>query len=353
MASTETQPTSIKENEPIHAGLLRDETLFLREIFGYADTRENGRGLSLSGSVSKLPTSSVRDLLLVAIDIDTKEGYHQIVSNQQFHVGVSLFDFRSMEPSGTIVQAGNEPPDSVIKSLQFLIGDSRYCRRAAVKFLFGQSELILISELKLRLERIVYGRDVVLVGHGAEQDLMVLKNLGIDLHPVSVVDTVKAAQHPLGLHYRYSLEKLLQTLGIPFINLHAAGNDAHFALRALLMIVVKDAENQPGTSIITTLTRILKSIALSPRPLSRQELLTPPQEAARRQEKPKAKQKSGSRKDRWLKRHAKSERKAAQRLAGKNQAIDLDRSPSESPNEPPNESPENDAVSVGWLFEGY
>ncbi len=49
MASTETQPTSIKENEPVHAGLLRDETLFLREIFGYADTREHGRDLSLSG----------------------------------------------------------------------------------------------------------------------------------------------------------------------------------------------------------------------------------------------------------------------------------------------------------------
>ena len=201
MASTETNPTSIKGNEPMHAGLLRDETLFHREIFGYADTRENGRDLSLSDSIPKLPTSSISDLLLVAIDIDTMEGYDQIISNQQFHVGISLFDSRSMETSGTITQARNEPSESGIRSLQFTISDSPYCRKAADKFLFGEYRLIFISELKLRLEQIVSGRNVILVLHSAEQDLEALKNLDIDLHPVSVVDTVKAAQHLLGLYY--------------------------------------------------------------------------------------------------------------------------------------------------------
>src|SRR3569833_697425 len=339
MASTKTQPTSIKEYEPIHTGLLRDETLFLREIFGYADICENGQNLSLSGSVLRLPTSSISDLLLVAIDIDMldAEGYHQIRPNQQCHVGVSLFDPR-------FIEAGNEPSESEIKSLQFTIGDSSYCRRAADKFLFGQSEPILISELKPRLQQIVSGRDVVLVLHGAERDLEALENLDIDLHPVFVIDTVKAAQHPLRLYYRYSLEKLLETLDIPFTNLHAAGNDAHLALRALLMIVVKDAESQPCTSCITALIEILKSVALSPWPLSRQELLIP-QKEARRQGKSKAKPIPGSKKIYWIKRHARSKRKAARRLE-KNQTIDLEGSPSESPNEE-----ESSTQSIGRLFE--
>ena len=116
----------------MHTGLLRDETLFLRKIFGYADTPKNGRDPSLPGSIPNLATSSISDLLLVAIDIDTMEGYDQIISNQHFHIGVSLFDTRSMETSeAIIVQAGNEPSDSRIKSLQFTIGNSPYCRRAA------------------------------------------------------------------------------------------------------------------------------------------------------------------------------------------------------------------------------
>ncbi|KAK6065198.1 QDE-2-interacting protein [Seiridium cupressi] len=304
------------EYKPMHAGLLRDETFFLRQIFGYADTREIGRNLSLCGSASKLPASSISDLLLVAIDIDTREGYDQIISNQQLHVGVSLFDSRSVETSG-----------------------------ATTSSYFGQSESILISELKPRLEQAVSARDVVLVLHGAEQDLEVLKNLRIDLHPIFVVDTVKAAQHPLGLHYRYSLEKLLEALGIPFTNLHAAGNDAHFALRALLMIVVKDAESQPSTPSITTLTETLKSIALGPRPPSRRELLTP-QEEARRQGKLKAEQNSESKKNYWLKRHAKAKRKATRRLESENQAIGL----AGPPNNSPNEMEEDNTESA--LFEG-
>ena len=247
-----------------------------------------------------------------------------------------------METSGDY-----QPLASGIKSFQFTIGDSPYCRRAADKFLFGRSESILISELKPWLEQTVSERDVVLVIHGAEQDLEVLKNLGIDLHAVFVVDTVKAAQYPLRLSYRYSLEKLLEVLGIPFTNLHAAGNDAHFALRALLMIVVKDAESQPSTPSITTLTKTLKAIALGPRPLSHRELLAP-QEEARRQGKPKAKQNSESKKDYWLKRHAKSKRKTARRLERENQAIDL----AGSPNKSPNETEEDNTESVGWLFEG-
>ncbi|KAH7121408.1 hypothetical protein EDB81DRAFT_813900, partial [Dactylonectria macrodidyma] len=71
---------------------------------------------------------------------------------------------------------------------------------------------------------------------------------------------------PPQLYYRYSLEKLLDSLDIPYANLHAAGNDAHFTLRAILMIVVRDAQRQ-HQDIDDSLFRVLEAVARAPRPL--------------------------------------------------------------------------------------
>lgn len=311
----------MEKNLPRHTGLLRDENLFLRQTFGYADTHEDAPDPSSYPLAPNLPIPSIKDVLLIAVDIDTFQGYEQIASDQQFHIGVSIFDSRSVQASSAILQSDCEP-DSMIKSLQFTIGDSPYCRRAANKFLFGQSESILISEVRPRLEHIASGRDVVLVLHGVREDLKVLENLGINLHPIFVIDTVKAAQHPLGLSHRYSLEKLLEALEIPFTNLHAAGNDAHFVLRALLMIVVKDAERQSETPFITSISKTLRCIALAPRPPSAGELAAPYIEARR-------KEKEELRKRRKAKRQARLERNALRRLEPENQAIDLAGSPNE------------------------
>ncbi|KAK3939211.1 hypothetical protein QBC46DRAFT_438388 [Diplogelasinospora grovesii] len=317
-----TPSTSTEENRPRHTGLLRDENIFLRLLFGYADfgyadTCEDMPGPSFRSLATNLPKSSIKDVLLISIDIDTFQGYEQITSDQQFHTGVSLFDCRSLQASGAALQADSEP-DSVIKSLQFTIGDSRYCRRAANRFLFGQSEPILLSEVKPRLEQIVSGRDVVLVLHGAMCDFKVLEHLGIDLHPIFVIDTVKAAQHPLGLSYRYSLAKLLEALGISFAGLHAAGNDAHFALRALLMIAVKDAERQTNTPFITSLSKTLRSIALAPRPPSAGELAAPYIEARQKENEERRKRRKANR-----------QAKLQRRLERRNQAIDLAGPPNE------------------------
>ena len=166
------------------------------------------------------------------------------------------------------------------------------------------------------------GSVVVLILHGAREDIKVLENLGIDLHALFIIDTVKAAQNPLGLSYRYSLEKLLEALDISFTNLHAAGNDAHFALRAFLMIAVRDAERQPNTPFITSLCKTLKSIALSPQPPSAGELLAPYLEARR-------KDKEKSRKRRKAKRQAKLERNALRCLERDSQPTDLAGLPNE------------------------
>jgi ribonuclease D len=78
----------------------------------------------------------------------------------------------------------------------------------------------------------IYNRDVVLVVHVGHQDLWFLKELNIDLQPIAILDTQKAAQQPLQLCRRYSLEELLVAFNYLFKFLHTAGNDANFTLRA-------------------------------------------------------------------------------------------------------------------------
>lgn len=102
------------------------------------------------------------------------------------------------------------------------------------------------------------------------------------------------------------MEKLLETLEIPFAALHSAGNDAHFALRALLMIATRDAERQSQDLSAAPLFRTFTAIARAPRPATVGEIEVPLREA--RQEENVAR-----RQKRKAKRAAKIERRKAQR----------------------------------------
>lgn len=110
-----------------------------------------------------------------------------------------------------------------------------------------------------------------MVCHGGNEDLEIFQKLDVGCQACCIVDTVKAAQFLQQLHYRYSLEKLLDSLDIPYANLHAAGNDAQFKLRAVLLIVVKDVQRQYGDTN-DSLSRVLEAIARAPRQLLRKEL---------------------------------------------------------------------------------
>jgi hypothetical protein len=83
-------------------------------------------------------------------------------------------------------------------------------------------------------------RNLVLVGHGIAGDQTLLKVLGFNLETsvVGVLDTEYLAQYLFG-GPRLRLRSLLIELKCPFDNLHCAGNDAHFALRALLLLAVQ------------------------------------------------------------------------------------------------------------------
>lgn len=61
----------------------------------------------------------------------------------------------------------------------------------------------------------------------------VLQQLDIGQQARYILDTMSVSRFPFQLDFRPHSERLLDLLGIRFYNLHAAGNDAHFVLKAL------------------------------------------------------------------------------------------------------------------------
>ena len=107
--------------------------------------------------------------------------------------------------------------------------------------------LLKISGMKIR--KLISKRDLILVVHaGGGGDLVFLKAAKIHLRPLYIVDTPKAALHPLGLDYRCTIERMLSPLDCPFNPemLYNAGNDANFTLRAFVLIAAIEATNDPN-----------------------------------------------------------------------------------------------------------
>lgn len=257
---------------PAHKGILREETVALRQLLGYGRPTEASLGLGVPELGTRLPGSPMKDVLFVGLDIDTYQGYEVLIPDQQLHVGVSILDTRRLvELLDFELHEGLLA--SAIDSHQFTLGESKYCRRARNRFLFGKSKSVeSIPELKSEVRILVEGRGAVLVCHSTNCELKMLRNLGLDLRPLYIIDTNKVAQYALQLHYRYDLGRLLGVLDISYASLHAAGNDARFCLQALLMLAVKDAELGPPVTADNALLRLLEGIAHAPRQLSRGEI---------------------------------------------------------------------------------
>lgn len=203
----------------------------------------------------------MKDVLLLCVDVDTGGGYEVISPEQSFHIGISVLDTRCL-----IDQLDNF--EDAIKSYQFINKDTKPCRRAAKSFLFGETEQLDLSDLAIRFSSLTHGRNYILTAYGTNEDVKFLNNLNPDItgQACYILDIVKAAQFPLRLYYRYSLEKMLEEFDIRYANLHAAGNDAHFALKALLMIAVRDGQlvSEVSPAASETLFRTLDAIAHAP-----------------------------------------------------------------------------------------
>jgi DNA polymerase III epsilon subunit-like protein len=82
-------------------------------------------------------------------------------------------------------------------------------------------------------------RHVVLVGHDIRNDLHAMRSLNFDF-PASIISILDTSRITRELDVTVSsLTDLLEVFQCPFDKLHCAGNDAHFTLRALLLLAIK------------------------------------------------------------------------------------------------------------------
>lgn len=245
---------------PPHTGLLREETLILRWLFGYEDSNSLPSGVQQP----QFPSKNPKCVRFLSIDIDSLQEVDGVIQN--LHVGISVLDSESLETS-VASSIGMATEKQSIESHHYIVGSPKFSRNKANKFLFGNPKTIPLSGLKDELQLFTSYRDIILIFHGGRRELWALKALDIHLSPLYTIDTVKAAQYPLQLSYRWSLEKLLLEFEIPFTALHNSGNDAHFVLRAFLMLAVRDSQRELALAPDALPENLLNSRAIAQAPL--------------------------------------------------------------------------------------
>ena len=229
----------------------------LRELPGTASIR----------MLQKVLVEEVNEVIILSLDF----GYIAHEGNKITQVGISTMSASKWRELSPAVDA------SIIHSR---------CIRTPIKtlitsnFLFGESETVFRRNLVDFLEdtlaqKLPDGKpqSVVLVGVGTLHELKILKDLGIDLldknlfaiEGVLDLNTItKTLQLPF--KNRPSLMRILKHLDIPFREeyLHDSGNDAHFTLRALLMLAAIAFERMKGDDVMRSRVESLKTIALDP-----------------------------------------------------------------------------------------
>ncbi|KAF5602202.1 QDE-2-interacting protein [Fusarium subglutinans] len=240
--------------EPANKGILRDETIMLRWIFGHCRDAKLLDGTSWPAvpqtSVPRRLNSDIKDLGFLSIDVDHFRVENGVI--QRVEIGLSFLKAQSLQHLHGKCTQGGDLASGVIKSLHLVFGHKNAFHWKNYHFLFGKARPIKPS----------------------------------DLEPVFIIDTVKAAQFPLQLWYRYSLKQLLEEFEIPYSQLHVAENDAHLTLRVLLMIAVRDAEIQLPGKRLPDWVPIFKAVAqssLPPRLPTRREIAAIAEAEAERQ----------------------------------------------------------------------
>ena len=185
----------------------------------------------------------------------------------QFHIGISVLRTQDLHNQchSSLPHTGSYP--NIIQSYHWVVEDADCFSTHDNPFCFGKHRCLSLSNLEKRLCGLI-GRTspVILVVHGGHRETTLLQKLKIDPNPIFTIDTTKAVRFPLQIFYDYTLKKLLEEFGILFTgeHLHVAGNDAHFTLRLLLMIVVSDSRRE--LEEVPPRVPLFESIAQAPLP---------------------------------------------------------------------------------------
>jgi hypothetical protein len=225
--------------QPERQVFLREGTIVLRWLFGYLNKR-NLPGWTkplrwphtLSTWLPKKPKTRFREATLIDIDIDGVKEQDGIPV--QFHIGISILHTKHLH---------NEPlpftesQAKIIRSFHWVVQDPNYFDKNENRFCFDEHRCIPLSSLEECLKKLLGPHyPLILVVHGISRERIVLRKLNIDLNPIFIIDTTKAARYPLQEFHDSTLKKFLQGFDIPFTGrlLHFTGNDAHFILRLYL-----------------------------------------------------------------------------------------------------------------------
>ena len=218
------------------------------------------------------------DVILVSIDFENPNTISTgFVESSNCEIGLAILDTKDIYQNQT-------PPDKLISTYNFCTGSLSYYTKAVNKFMFGETVQICTSEIVDRIQSLIpSNRNTVFVGHGILNDIKVLRSLDFQFPALlsTVIDTCQVANQVFEI-WSGSLGDLLRRIECPFNRLHCAGNDANFALRALLLLAVRGLTNkqQIQEGGYNTLA-ILQQVSTCPI----RHWVDPELEAARRKEK--------------------------------------------------------------------
>ncbi|KAK7212700.1 hypothetical protein V2G26_019878 [Clonostachys chloroleuca] len=201
--------------------------------------------LGLDGPHSTCP-------ILLAMDFEHTQNFmNGFPHNETGQVSLATLDTRRLHTS---------PLEELISTHSLVSGFSSYISKVSNRVIFGETTVVKPAEILQKIQSLIPSdREIILIGHGVRAELGILETLGFTFSRIcSIIDTPDVAREVLGSP-NYKLKKLLKTLGCPRDWLHTAGNDAHFTLRAELLLVARDFPDHDHPTI-----DILRSIAMEP-----------------------------------------------------------------------------------------
>lgn len=202
-----------------------------------------------------LVNGPVSEVVFLSIDLEA----YEFAQTKITEIGISTFDTR---------QTSDAHPSTwttLIKTRHLRIKEhknlvnKKWIQGCPDAFNFGTSEFIALRQIRNELTSIFNNpagaavpttdkRKIVLVGHGLKNDTDYLKSLGFSPNVGGNIVRNLDTQTICGSTKRKTigLERLLRGLGEDPVNLHNAGNDAHYTLQALVMMAVQHTE-RPGS----------------------------------------------------------------------------------------------------------
>lgn len=220
-------------------------------------------------ALEKVCMQGISGITFMSIDFEYASNDRNLISD----IGISTISTDDLKPSP------NNQKTQII-SRRWLPPRKRRGRpkRHLGLFLFGETTRIQKEDITDMLKEVISYRStsgvpnkVVPIGHTIRQELDIMENYGIDLRDqdtfsIEAIFDIAAITKDLELPFdqRPSLGTMLTYLGIPYQHLHNAGNDAHFTLKAFLMMAAMTFERMEMDDVQRAGINTLKSIALEP-----------------------------------------------------------------------------------------